>query len=433
MKEPEIYLLSIPYLLGLWIVLLIIGLYLGLFRAVVDRIRAGVASLPETSLKSVNLLQRMLQAPNHARPLHVESALFSFLQCGFGSLCLFLLLPQRSFGFLLVAFALAFLVERLFSGVFPRLLASSKVFELHLRIGFPLTLFARFLSWPFSSLLIRLESGLCDSVNQGDISEEEDNEVADHIRTLAREGSNLDPNVAEIVGNTLEMGQLEVRDIMISRKQVQILDDGDSLEKNLEIARSCGHTRLPLCEGDLDHCLGIIHVKYAFRILGNDSESFSLRSIIKAPAQVSPEDPLPVALRKMMRWKVHMALVGDEFGGIDGVITLEDILEEVVGEIQDEFDADEADIVQLNAMSWKVSGLTPLHELPDELSIETEDDEVTSFGGLITQEFGKIPLPQEVLRIGKLEVTILEADETRIGMTEVRLIQKSDEPEGGEN
>ena len=128
-----------------------------------------------------------------------------------------------------------------------------------------------------------------------------------------------------------------------------------------------------------------------------------------------------------------MALVGDEFGGIDGVITLEDILEEVVGEIQDEFDADEADIVQLNAMSWKVSGLTPLHELPDELSIETEDDEVTSFGGLITQKFGKIPLPQEVLRIGKLEVTILEADETRIGMTEVRLIQKSDEPEGGEN
>ena len=259
MKEPEIYLLSIPYVLGLWIVLLIIGLYLGLFRAVVDRIRAGVASLPETSLKSVNLLQRMLQAPNHARPLHVESALFSFLQCGFGSLCLFLLLPQRSFGFLLVAFALAFLVERLFSGVFPRLLASSKVFELHLRIGFPLTLFARFLSWPFSSLLIRIESGLCDSVNQGDISEEEDNEVADHIRTLAREGSNLDPNVAEIVGNTLEMGQLEVRDIMISRKQVQILDDGDSLEKNLEIARSCGHTRLPLCEGDLDHCLGKLH------------------------------------------------------------------------------------------------------------------------------------------------------------------------------
>ena len=85
-----------------------------------------------------------------------------------------------------------------------------------------------------------------------------------------------------------------------------------------------------------------------------------------------------------------MALVGDEFGGVDGVITLEDILEEVVGEIQDEFDADEKDVEQLNEDSWKISGLTPLHELPEELGID-EEEEVTSFGGLITQEVGKIP------------------------------------------
>ena len=163
-------------------------------------------------------------------------------------------------------------------------------------------------------------------------------------------------------------------------KQVQILDVTDGLEKNLEIARTCGHTRLPLCEGDLDHCLGIIHVKYAFRLLSKGSEKLSLRSITKAPASVSAEDPLPLALRKMMKWKVHMALVGDEFGGIDGVITLEDILEEVVGEIQDEFDADEKDIEQLNECSWNISGLTPLHELPEELGIDEEDEEVTSFG-----------------------------------------------------
>ena len=223
------------------------------------------------------------------------------------------------------------------------------------------------------------------------------------------------------------MGQLKVQDVMVSRKQVQILDWQDGLEKNLEIARSCGHTRLPLCEGDLDHCLGIIHVKYAFRLLGKEPDKLSLRSITKAPARVSAEDPLPLALRKMMKWKVHMALVGDEFGGIDGVITLEDILEEVVGEIQDEFDADEADIEQLNEQSWKISGLTPLHELPEALNIDDEEEEVTSFGGLITQEFGKIPEAYETLRLKNLEVTILEADETRIGLTEVRLLDPSEE------
>ena len=173
----------------------------------------------------------------------------------------------------------------------------------------------------------------------------------------------------------------------------------------------------------MDHCLGIIHVKYAFRLLGKDSRELSLRSITRAPALVSAEDPLPLALRKMMKWKVHMALVGDEFGGVDGVITLEDILEEVVGEIQDEFDADEKYIEQLNQHSWKISGLTPLHELPELLGINEEEEEVTSFGGLITQEFGKIPGAFETLLLRNLEVTILEADETRIGLTEVRLFR----------
>ena len=122
-----------------------------------------------------------------------------------------------------------------------------------------------------------------------------------------------------------------------------------------------------------------------------------------------------------------MALVGNEFGGIDGVITLEDILEEVVGEIQDEFDADEKDIEQLNEDSWKISGLTPLHELPEELGINEEDEEVTSFGGLITQEFGKIPEAYETLELRNLKVTILEADETRIGLAEVCLLKPNQE------
>ena len=117
-----------------------------------------------------------------------------------------------------------------------------------------------------------------------------------------------------------------------------------------------------------------------------------------------------------------MALVGDEFGGIDGVITLEDILEEVVGEIQDEFDSDQKDVQQVGERRWKISGLTPLHELPKELNFE-DDDEVASFGGLITKQFGKIPAPLEKLHLGNIEITILEADDTRIGLTEVRLIE----------
>ena len=421
-------LFSPSFLFTIWVIFLAIGLYLGVFRSMIDRIRAGISTPPGEGSRSGKLLESMLREPNHARPLHVESALFSALQVFVGFFSVLIIWTGESTllgGF--VAFFVALCTERIFSGIFPRLLTSGSNSHLHLKIGFPFTLFARFLALPFTPLLLRIEKVFFGTDPKGENGDNEDNEVADHIRTLSREGSNLDPDIAEIVGNTLEMGQLKVQDVMVSRKQVQILDWQDGLEKNLEIARNCGHTRLPLCEGDLDHCLGIIHVKYAFRLLGKEPDKLSLRSITKAPARVSAEDPLPLALRKMMKWKVHMALVGDEFGGIDGVITLEDILEEVVGEIQDEFDADEADIEQLNEQSWKISGLTPLHELPEALNIDDEVEEVTSFGGLITQEFGKIPEAYETLRLKNLEVTILEADETRIGLTEVRLLDSSEE------
>ena len=418
-------------LLILWVFCLVTGLYVGVFRSMIDRIRAGISTPPGEGSKSGKFLDFILREPNHARPLHVESALLSATQLFFGFFYVFTAwFPAPSFFSFLTCFALSFFTERLFSGAIPRILASSPRAAIHLAVGYSFTLLARLVSWPFSFILLSLEARFSENNPYGEEGSPEENEVADHIRTLSREGSNLDPDIAEIVGNTLEMGQLKVQDIMVSRKQVQILDVEDGLERNLEIARSCGHTRLPLCEGDLDHCLGIIHVKYAFRLLGNDPEKLSLRSITKAPARVSAEDPLPLALRKMMKWKVHMALVGDEFGGVDGVITLEDILEEVVGEIQDEFDADEKDIEEVNKDHWKISGLTPLHELPEEMGIDEEEEEVASFGGLITQEFGKIPEPYETLKLGNLDVTILEADETSVGLAEVRLIRKDDQEKG---
>ena len=198
------------------------------------------------------------------------------------------------------------------------------------------------------------------SIANGTEGEQEENEVADHIRTLSREELKPRPRYCRNCWQYFGNGAVKVQVIMVSRKQVQILDVEDGLERNLEIARTCGHTPLPLCEGDLDHCLGIIHApKYAFRLLGRIPGSFRC-----VPSQGTClgfcGGPLPLALRKMMKWKVHMALVGDEFGGVDGVITLEDILEEVVGEIQDEFDADEKDIEQVKKRSvGKYLGLLP--------------------------------------------------------------------------
>lgn len=428
------------YPLILWVSLTIWSLYVGIYRAHVDRVRAGLSPPPQEESRLSKLIVSLLTAPNQDRPFHVEAALLSCLQVIFGYL-FFLLFRKDSFpmapefmdfGLGIIdytpfafAFTLVFLWERVWSNLIPRRISAGRYLYFHLKVGFPLMILIRFICLPFSFLVNLLEKSILSISPRTEESKTEGNEVAEHIRTLGMESSNMDPEVFEIVGNTLEMSQLNVQDAMVPRNQVQVLDDHDSLEKNMEIARTCGHTRLPLCIGDLDHCLGIIHVKYAFRLL-SEGTPIDLHSLAKAPVMLSKDETLPVALRKMMKWRVHMALVRDEFGGIDGVITLEDMLEEVVGEIQDEFDADEHAVEKLGEGKWRVPGLTPVHELPNELKLDEDgdEDELTSFGGFVTRELGRIPEKGETVDLQHLKVTILEADGTRVLSAEVTLAEE---------
>lgn len=410
---------------GLFVLWSVVGLwtfYVSLYRAFVDRIRAGTTPSPNDPRPASKLVVHLLKAPNQDRPFHVEAALLSSLQILVG--VLFFIETQvfepGVFG-LIGGFLLSFLAERMTAGLLPRVLVSTEWVSLQLSIGYPFMLFVRILSFPLSSGLGAMERLLFSKSQNENRKSEDESEVADHIRILGREGSNLEPEIFEIMGNALEMSHLHVKDVMVPRNQVQILDHDDSVEKNLEIARSCGHTRLPLCAGDLDHCLGIIHVKYAFKKLGEQSE-IDLRAITKAPVLLASEESLPSALKKMMKWKVHMALVGDEFGGIDGVITLENILEEVVGEIQDEFDVEELSVIRLEDGKWKISGLTPVHDLPEELGLGEQDEELATFGGLITRELGKIPKRNETIRFESFDAKILNADETRVLDAEVSLL-----------
>ena len=416
------------FILTLWLLVSFWGLYVSTLRVFLDRVRAGITSIPDDQ-NSDKLLGSLFAAPNHERPYHVESAFLSSLQIILGTTS-FIFLSKQIFTnnninlfwcFGLSAF-LAFLWERAWIGIASQSFAASSFLNVHLRLGKPLMLAARFICLPISVILTQIEK-FVHSISDPKIEvEDEKNELADHIRTLSRESSTLDPEVFEIVGNTLEMGHLHVRDVLVPRNQVQVLNYEDPIEECLKIARSSGHTRLPICKGNLDHCIGIIHVKYAFRLMC-EGKSVDFKSLSKAPAILSADDPLPVALKKMMKWKVHMALVQDEFGGIDGVITLEDILEEVVGEIQDEFDSEEEAVVKSGSNKWKISGMSSVHDLPEELEIKSEE-ELTSFGGLITKELGRIPERGESLSLYNMNIKILEADETRIHSTEVKLNKK---------
>jgi magnesium and cobalt transporter len=164
----------------------------------------------------------------------------------------------------------------------------------------------------------------------------------------------------------------------------------------------------------LDECLGLIHIKDIFREEMPTAE-LDLMKLKRNLAVFPLETPLEEALERMLRAKFHMALAVDQFGGVVGVVTLESILEELVGEIQDEFDSEEEQIVKVRGnRRFRISGLTPIHDVEEALAIDIENDEVSTFGGLITGELGHIPERGEELTCHGLHIMIEEVDDRRV-------------------
>ncbi|HCJ11643.1 MAG: hypothetical protein A2Y14_04975 [Verrucomicrobia bacterium GWF2_51_19] len=241
------------------------------------------------------------------------------------------------------------------------------------------------------------------------------------IRALSERNKKLSQQAQNIIRNVIKMSDLELSDILVPRNQIVFLNAKESLKKNLEKAKRSSHTRFPLCEGDLDNCIGLIHIKDLFRYKG-DIQNADLRALKHPISKFQIESSLEDVLDGLLGSKSHMALAVDEFGGTVGSITLEELIEELVGEIQDEFDSDEALIKKLNRHTYRVSGLTPIHDLIDTLHIPLDNTEVSTFGGLLTANLGRLPKKGEVIPLENMEVTIDEADSTRILSTTIKLL-----------
>lgn len=237
----------------------------------------------------------------------------------------------------------------------------------------------------------------------------------------------LSPEILNIIRNAIRLPALDVSDILLPRSQIQYLELNDSIQENLDRARRSGHTRFPLCKGGMDHCLGIIHIKDIFQYQG-DMESFDFSKFQRQLIRFEESTPAEVALKKLQKFKIHMALVVDEFGGTIGVLTLEDILEELVGNIQDEFDHEDAMIIPITKNTYKVSGLTTVHDLESFFDVKIENEAVSTFGGLITAALGRIPEKNERIKLLCWSIRITEVSKQRIISTIVRDISV----EGGE-
>ena len=255
-------------------------------------------------------------------------------------------------------------------------------------------------------------------------------DVESQIRSIVSNGDELPEVTESILNNVMDLRKRVAHDIMIPRNQLKFFDVEDSPDENLKVARETGHTRFPVCEGDLDQCVGIVHIKDVFRI-GKSSEEIDLNEVKRPIARFSMDEPLESVLQGFLKQKQHFALLIDEFGGTVGAVTLEDVLEELVGEIQDEFDRDREMISKLGEDSYLVDGLTPLHDVSQEIGVELESEEVSTFGGFITVKLGRLPRLNEVFTIGNLEITAGSMDDKRVIAASINVLERRDSAEEG--
>ncbi len=218
----------------------------------------------------------------------------------------------------------------------------------------------------------------------------------------------------EIMENALELNEVWVRDVMTHRGDVTFLDAEESFEKNLEIAMQSKHTRFPLVRGHLENTIGLIHIKDILKLIKDPAPDLMR---IKRDIKVVPETmPLDVLLKFFLKEKAHFALVADEFGHIGGIVFLDNVIEELVGDIQDEFDNEKPEFVRINAHEFVVEGTTTLLDLAHyEEDLYIESGEVTTVGGYITQVLGRFPECGETLEILGYHARVTSVGERMVG------------------
>lgn len=235
----------------------------------------------------------------------------------------------------------------------------------------------------------------------------------------------VDSDALAMMEGALEVSETQVRDAMIPRSQMVVVNNNSDLEEFLPRIVESGHSRFPVIGEDKDEVIGILMAKDLLPYLASGGAQFDLSSVIR-PAVVIPESKrLNVLLRDFRLNRNHIAIVVDEYGGVSGLITIEDVLEEIVGEIDDEYDEEEeALILKTGDRRYQVQALTPIEDLNDQFSSNLSDDDYGTVGGLLLAEFGRVPEYDEVVTLAdKFEFRVIKADSRRIILLEMNVLE----------
>ena len=252
-------------------------------------------------------------------------------------------------------------------------------------------------------------------------SEPRDREELKELINESCEKGILDAEVVAMIEGALAVSEMQVRDAMVPRSHMVVIPLENSMEEFLPLILESGHSRFPVIGEDRDEVEGILLAKDLLRQFAENSGPVDLKTLVR-PAVVIPESKrLNMLLRDFRASRNHMAIVVDEYGGVSGLITIEDVLEEIVGEIDDEHDEEEeAPIKQLGKNRFQINALTEVEEFNEAFSCDFSDEGYDTVGGLLLAEFGRVPEKgEEVVLAGRFQFKVTIADNRRIIMLEM--------------
>jgi hemolysin (HlyC) family protein len=255
------------------------------------------------------------------------------------------------------------------------------------------------------------------------LREPEDREQLVTLLHSAFERNLLDSDALSMIEGVMHVSEMQARDIMVPRAQMDVIDISETPEKFIPFVIETAHSRFPVMEGNQDNVIGILLAKDLLRYNAGE-EDFNVREMLR-PAVFIPESKrLNILLKDFRSNRNHIAMVVNEYGGVAGLITIEDVLEQIVGEIEDEYDFDEEEdnIVEESSDRYRVKAITEIDNFNEMLGTNFSNEDYDTIGGLVIKEFGRLPKHNESVIIENLKFVVLRADSRRLHILQVEKV-----------
>lgn len=237
----------------------------------------------------------------------------------------------------------------------------------------------------------------------------------------------LDTEALSMMEGALQVSEMRVRDIMIPRAQMVVINRDDPLEKILALVIDSAHSRFPVIDDDRSEVIGMLLAKDLLTYCGDGAKRFYVRDLLRAAVFVPESKRLNVLLNEFRANRNHMAIVVDEYGDAAGLVTIEDVLEQIVGEIEDEHDFDDTTaILKRSETEFTIKAHTQIDDFNEYFDVDLDDDEFDTVAGLVTKALGHMPKRGERVEIDRFRFNVLRADSRRIHLLEVRLLQRDE-------